>query len=41
MDMKTILTMRNMIGTVGLLAGAYLFLKVLPDVQRYVRISRM
>jgi len=39
--MKTILTLRNVVGTVGLLAGAYLMLKALPDLQRYIRITTM
>jgi hypothetical protein len=45
---KVLIRTRNVVGTAGLLAGAagmvlagYVFLRSLPDLQRYVKISRM
>jgi hypothetical protein len=47
-SMTTLVTLRDGIGTVGLvvcaaglLAGGYLFLRSLPDIRRYLRISSM
>ena len=39
--MKTLVVARNILGTVGLLAAAYVFVKSMPGIVRYVKISRM
>jgi hypothetical protein len=39
--MKTLLTVTSGIGIVTLLFVGYVFLKAIPDVGRYVKISRM
>ena len=33
--------MRSLVGTLGLLAIGYMLVKNLPDIVRYIRISRM
>jgi hypothetical protein len=38
---KTLLTITSGIGIAALLFAGYVFLKTIPDVGRYVRISRM
>jgi len=37
----TIVTITSAVGIMTLLFGAVVFLKALPDIGRYVRISRM
>lgn len=39
--MKTLVSIRNIVGTVGLVLGGYVLLKSIPDIQRYIRISKM
>jgi hypothetical protein len=39
--MKTLVFLRNVLGTVGILFGAYVALRALPDLRRYLRISMM
>jgi hypothetical protein len=34
-------SMRSLVGTLGLLAIGYVLVKNLPDIVRYIRISRM
>jgi hypothetical protein len=38
---KTFAAARNVVGTAGLVLIACLFVKSVPDVGRYIRISRM
>jgi hypothetical protein len=38
---KAFVVARNVAGTAGLVLVAYLFVKSVPDVGRYIRISRM
>ncbi len=40
-SLKTLTVARNILGTVGLMFGAYIFVKSIPGVVRYVRIVRM
>jgi hypothetical protein len=41
-DLKSkIFALRNVVGTAGLLLAAYVVLRSLPDVKRYIRISTM
>jgi hypothetical protein len=39
--MKILVFARNVIGTVGLVLIGYVLVKSIPDVGRYIRISRM
>ena len=39
--MKTLLAITSGVGIVTLLFAGYVFLKAVPDMGRYVRISRM
>jgi hypothetical protein len=39
--MKSLVFLRNALGTVGILFGAYVALRGLPDLRRYIRISMM
>jgi len=39
--MKTLLAITSVVGTATLLFAGYVFLKAVPDMGRYVRISRM
>jgi len=39
--MKTLLAITNVVGIATLLFAGYVFLKAVPDMGRYVRISRM
>lgn len=39
--MKTLIAVRNIMATAGLLLAGYVFLKAIPDVRRYIRISTM
>jgi len=39
--MKAMKTLRNIVGTVGLLYAGYVFLASIKDVRRYIRISTM
>ena len=39
--MKTTIFLRNVLGTLALVYGGYIFLKAIPDVRRYARISSM
>ena len=38
---KTINTVTNVVGVTALLLAGYAFLKSLPDLRRYIRISTM
>ena len=38
---RTFVTARNIVGTAGLALMAYIVIKSVPDVGRYIRISRM
>ena len=40
-SVKTFRNVRNVVGVAGLLLGAYIFVRSIPDVARYVRISTM
>ena len=39
--MKALKGIVNIVGTAGLLLGGYIFVKSLPDLRRYIRISTM
>ncbi len=39
--LKVFFTLRNVVGTGGLLFAGYLFLKSIPELRRYIRISTM
>ncbi len=39
--MKAMKTLRNIVGTVGLLYAGYVLIGSMKDVRRYIRISRM
>jgi hypothetical protein len=39
--MKTFRNIRNVVGIAGLLFGGYIFVRSIPDVARYIRISTM
>jgi len=39
--MKSLVYLRNVLGTVGILFGAYVAVRALPDLRRYIRISMM
>jgi hypothetical protein len=39
--MKAMKTIRNIVGTVGLLYAGYVLLASIKDVRRYIRISTM
>ena len=39
--MKPLLIIRNVLGTAALVFVGYLFVKAVPDLGRYIRISRM
>ena len=36
-----VFALRNVVGTAGLLFAAYVFLRSIPDLKRYIRISTM
>lgn len=38
---STFVTMRNLIGTAGLMFAAYVIAGAVPDLKRYLRIVRM
>lgn len=38
---KILVTLRNVVGTAGLVLIAYVFVRSIPDVRRYVKISMM
>lgn len=40
-EMKAMKTLRNIVGTVGLLYAGYVFLASIKDVRRYIRMSTM
>ena len=39
--MKTMVVARNVMGTLGLVLIAYVLIKSVPDLGRYIKISRM
>ena len=39
--LKTLIVLRNIVGTAGLVFAGYVFLKALPDMRRYIRLSTM
>ena len=39
--MKSLVIARKVVGTVGVILIAYMFIKSVPDIRRYIRISRM
>jgi len=39
--MKALKGIVNVVGAAGLLLGGYIFVKSLPDLRRYIRISTM
>ena len=39
--MKTLVAARNVIGTLGLVLVAYVLVTSVPDLRRYIKISRM
>ena len=39
--LKTLIALRNIMGTAGLLLVGYVFFKSIPDLRRYIKISRM
>jgi hypothetical protein len=39
--MKALKMVRNVVGSAGLTFAGYLFLSVLPDLKRYLRMSTM
>ena len=39
--MRTLRNIRNVVGIAGLLLGGYIFVRSIPDVARYIRISTM
>jgi hypothetical protein len=39
--MKSLVFLRDVLGTVGIRFGVYVALRELPDLQRYIRISMM
>ena len=40
-EMKAMKTIRNIVGTVGLLYAGYILIASMKDVRRYIRISTM
>lgn len=40
-EMKAMKTLRNIVGTVGLLYAGYVLIASMKDVRRYIRISTM
>jgi len=38
---STLVTVRNIVGTAGLVFAAYVLAGAVPDLRRYIRISRM
>jgi hypothetical protein len=38
---STFIAMRNIVGTAGILFAAYVLAGAMPDLRRYVKISRM
>ncbi len=39
--LNALIVLRNVVGVVGILFGAYLVLAALPELPRYIRIKRM
>ena len=40
-DMKALKTIRNIVGTAGLLYAGYILIMSMPDFRRYIKISTM
>ena len=39
--LNVLIVLRDIVGVVGILFGAYLFLSALPELPRYIRIKMM